>query len=177
MSDLRIGQGFDAHRFAEGRRLVLAGVEIPFERGLVGHSDADVAAHAVMDALLGALGEGDLGDHFPPEDPAFQDADSLQLMDRVLELVRARGYRVAQADLTLIGEAPKIKPHREAMRERMARALGLEIKAVSVKATTTEGMGFTGRGEGMAALAVVLLVKKPKINPLPIGKPREREIE
>ena len=156
----RIGQGFDAHRLAAGRRLILAGVEVPFERGLLGHSDADVLAHAVMDAILGALALGDLGDHFPPGDPAYRDADSMKLLAQVAAMAKSRGWEVAQVDATVIAEAPKLKPYIPAMRENLARALAADLEAVSVKATTTEGMGFAGRGEGLAALAVVMLSKK-----------------
>ena len=154
---LRIGHGFDVHAFAEGRRLVLGGVEVPAERGLAGHSDADVVAHALMDAVLGALREGDIGGLFPDTDPAYEGADSLALMRRVAELARERGWRVADADCTIAAQAPKLAPHRERMRANMAAALGVPVEAVGVKATTTERLGFVGREEGIAAWAVVLL--------------------
>jgi 2-C-methyl-D-erythritol 2,4-cyclodiphosphate synthase len=160
MSEIRIGQGFDAHRLAAGRRLVLCGVTVPFDQGLLGHSDADVAAHAVMDAVLGALALGDIGAHFPPGDPRFKDADSLKLLREVVELARGQGFKVGQIDVTLIAEAPKLAPYIPAMREKLAAAAGAPLDRVSVKATTTEGMGFAGRGEGMAAMAVALLEKE-----------------
>lgn len=154
---LRIGHGFDVHAFEEGRRLVLGGVEVPCERGLAGHSDADVLAHALMDAVLGALRAGDIGGLFPDDDPAYEGADSLVLMRRVAELARARGWRVADADCTVAAQAPKLAPYREQMCANMAAALGVPVDAVGVKATTTEHLGFVGRGEGIAAWAVALL--------------------
>lgn len=154
---LRIGHGFDVHAFAEGRRLVLGGVDVPAERGLAGHSDADVVAHALMDAVLGALREGDIGKLFPDTDPAYEGADSLALMRRVAELAHSRGWRVADADCTIAAQAPKLAPYREQMRANMATALGVPAEAVGVKATTTERLGFVGREEGIAAWAVVLL--------------------
>lgn len=158
MSDaLRIGIGYDVHGFVEGRPLVLGGVEIPYERGLAGHSDADVLVHALMDALVGALRAGDIGKLFPDTDPAFADISSLVLLGHVATLIRAGGYRLVDADTVLILEQPKIAPHREVMRARIAETLGVPIESVGVKATTTEGLGFTGRGEGVAAQAVVLL--------------------
>lgn len=158
--NLRIGQGFDVHRFAapeEGRPLVLMGLVVPHDRGLAGHSDADVMLHALMDALLGAAGLGDIGQHFPDTDPAYKGADSAKLLERVMADLAVRGYQVVNADVTLIGERPKIGPHREAMRARVAALLGLPTECLNVKATTTEKLGFTGRGEGLAAQAVVLL--------------------
>lgn len=154
---LRIGHGFDVHAFAEGRRLVLGGVDVPSERGLAGHSDADVVAHALMDAVLGALRAGDIGKLFPDTDPAYEGADSLVLMRRVAELATARGWRVADADCTIAAQAPKLAPYRDEMRVNMAAALGVPVEAVGVKATTTERLGFVGREEGIAAWAVVLL--------------------
>ena len=154
---LRIGHGFDVHAFAEGRRLVLGGVDVPAERGLAGHSDADVVAHALMDAVLGALREGDIGKLFPDTDPAYEGADSLVLMRCVAELAHGRGWRVADADCTIAAQAPKLAPYRERMRANMAAALGVPAEAVGVKATTTERLGFVGREEGIAAWAVVLL--------------------
>ena len=159
---MRVGQGFDVHRFAEpsaGRALVLMGLVIPHDRGLLGHSDADVMLHALMDALLGAAGLGDIGQHFPDTDAAYRGADSAQLLERVMASVRAEGYRVVNADVCLIGERPKIGPHREAMRQRIAPILGVDPRNLNVKATTTEKLGFTGRGEGLAAQAVVLLAR------------------
>ncbi len=157
---IRIGQGFDVHRFSapeEGRPLVLMGLTVPHDRGLAGHSDADVMLHALMDALLGAAGLGDIGLHFPDTDAAFKGADSARLLQRVMADLGEKGWRVVNADVLLIGERPKIGPHREAMRARIAPLLGLEPGALNVKATTTEMLGFTGRGEGLAAQAVVLI--------------------
>jgi 2-C-methyl-D-erythritol 2,4-cyclodiphosphate synthase len=157
---MRVGQGFDVHRFAapeEGRPLVLMGLTVPHDRGLAGHSDADVMLHALMDALLGAAGLGDIGRHFPDTDPAYKGADSAVLLERVMRSLRDRGWHVVNADVCLIGERPKIGPHRERMRERIAPLLGIETDALNVKATTTEKLGFTGRGEGLAAQAVVLI--------------------
>jgi 2-C-methyl-D-erythritol 4-phosphate cytidylyltransferase/2-C-methyl-D-erythritol 2,4-cyclodiphosphate synthase len=150
----RIGQGFDVHAFAEGDHLWLCGVRIAHDRSLAGHSDADVGLHALTDALLGAIGEGDIGDHFPPTDPKWKGADSAVFLCHAAGLVAARGGRIVNADVTLICEAPKIKPHREAMRARIAELLEVSLEQVSVKATTTEGLGFTGRREGVAAQAV-----------------------
>jgi len=154
---MRIGLGYDAHGFAAGRRLVLGGVEIAHDVGLLGHSDADVLAHALADAVLGALREGDIGRLFPDTDPAYRDADSIELLTAVAELARDRGWRVADADCVLVLEQPRIAPYREEMRANLARALGVDTESVGVKATTTEGLGFEGRGEGAAAHAVVLL--------------------
>ncbi len=157
---IRIGQGFDVHRFAEpeaGRALVLMGLTVPHDRGLAGHSDADVMVHALMDALLGAAGLGDIGQHFPDTDATYRGADSTKLLERVMTSLRERSWRVVNADVLLIGERPKIGPHREAMRERIAPLLGIQPDLLNVKATTTEKLGFTGRGEGLAAQAVVLI--------------------
>ena len=162
LPQLRVGQGFDVHRFAEpseGRKLMLMGCEVPHDRGLAGHSDADVMLHALMDALLGAAGLGDIGRHFPDTDAAYKGADSFALLTRVMEALRAGGWQVMSADVCLIGERPKLAPHRERMRARVAPALGLEVDALNVKATTTEKLGFTGRGEGLAAQAVALIGK------------------
>ena len=149
-----VGIGFDSHRLAAGRRLVIGGVEIPYEKGLDGHSDADVLAHAVTDALLGAAGMGDIGEHFPDTDERWRDADSMQLLASVAQRVREAGLEIANVDCTVVMEAPKLSPHRDAIRQRLATTLGLERARVSVKASTGEGMGFVGRGEGVAALAV-----------------------
>lgn len=154
---LRIGHGFDVHAFAEGRRLILGGVDVPCACGLAGHSDADVLAHALMDAVLGAMRAGDIGKLFPDTDPAYEGADSLVLMRRVAELARERGYRILDVDCTVAAQAPKLAPHRGRMRENMAAALGVPVDAVGVKATTTERLGFVGREEGIAAWAVALL--------------------
>lgn len=160
MTSFRIGQGFDVHRFSapeEGRPLILMGCEIPHDRGLAGHSDADVMLHALMDALLGAAGLGDIGQHFPDTDPAYRGADSAGLLERVMGDLAERGWQVVNADVCLIGERPKIGPHRQRMRDRIAPLLGIHAEALNVKATTTEKLGFTGRGEGLAAQAVVLI--------------------
>jgi 2-C-methyl-D-erythritol 2,4-cyclodiphosphate synthase len=157
MLEVLIGQGFDAHRFRSGRTLKLCGVTLPGEVGLDGHSDADVALHAVTDAVLGALGAGDLGEHFPDNDARFSGADSRSLLRFALDLAAQRGYRVGNCDLTLIGERPRIAPSRAALRSSLAELLEVPLAAASVKATTTEGLGWTGRSEGLAALAVVLL--------------------
>lgn len=157
--DVRVGTGFDAHAFAPGRRLVLLGAEIPCEKGLLGHSDADVAAHALMDALLGALALGDIGRHFPDNDPAYKDADSMRLLEKVAAMVREAGYRVGNADVTIVLQAPKIAPYIEQMRANTARALGMDPDRVSVKATTTEKMGYEGRGEGASAFATALVTQ------------------
>lgn len=154
---LRIGHGFDVHAFAEGRDLVLGGVHVPHDRGLLGHSDADVVAHAVMDAVLGAARAGDIGKLFPDTDPAYAGADSLALMRQVAAYVRDLGWTIVDVDCTIAAQAPKLAPHREAMRANMASALGVEADSVGVKATTTEHLGFVGREEGIAAWAVALL--------------------
>jgi 2-C-methyl-D-erythritol 2,4-cyclodiphosphate synthase len=157
---MRVGMGFDVHRFAdpaEGRPLMLMGLHVPHDRGLQGHSDADVMLHALMDALLGAAGLGDIGQHFPDSDPAFKGADSVRLLEAVMATLRRAGWRVVNADVCLMGERPKLAPHREAMRARIAPFLGLSPQELNVKATTTEKLGFTGRGEGLAAQAVVLI--------------------
>jgi 2-C-methyl-D-erythritol 4-phosphate cytidylyltransferase/2-C-methyl-D-erythritol 2,4-cyclodiphosphate synthase len=152
---IRIGQGYDVHRLEAGEELWLGGVLIPHDKGLAGHSDADVALHAITDAVLGAVGEGDIGTHFPPSDPQWRGARSGQFLEHAVGLARAAGYAIANVDLTLICEAPKIGPHRPAMRAEVARLMGLAEQAVSIKATTTEKLGFTGRGEGIAAQAIV----------------------
>jgi 2-C-methyl-D-erythritol 2,4-cyclodiphosphate synthase len=157
---MRVGQGFDVHRFdtvQEGKPLMLMGCRVPHEHGLIGHSDADVMLHALMDALLGAAGLGDIGQHFPDTDPAYRGADSAALLASVMASVQAKGWRVVNADVCLIGERPRLGPHREAMRQRVAPILGIDPAELNVKATTTEKLGFTGRGEGLAAQAVVLL--------------------
>lgn len=154
---IRVGQGFDAHRWGPGSSVWLCGVEIAHDQTLVGHSDADAGLHALTDAILGAMGDGDIGDHFPPTDPQWKGASSDQFLIHAVERLRARGGRLVNIDVTLICERPKVKPHREAMRERLAALLSLPLDAVSVKATTTEAMGFTGRGEGLAAQAVATI--------------------
>ena len=158
-NDMRIGHGYDVHRLVEDRKLILGGVEVPFEKGLLGHSDADVLAHAVMDAVLGAAALGDIGKHFPPSDARWKGADSRAFVRHCDALIRERGWRVGNCDITVICERPKVGPHAQAMREVIAGDLGIDVDAVSVKATTTETLGFTGRGEGIAAQAVCLLVR------------------
>ncbi len=154
----RIGTGFDVHAMAEGRPMIICGVTIPFEKGLAGHSDADVGIHALCDAIYGALAEGDIGRHFPPSENTWKDADSARFLRHAAERIAARGGRLANADVTIICERPKITPHAPAMRARLAELLGVDIEAVSVKATTTERLGFTGRGEGIAAQAAVIVL-------------------
>ncbi|MEX0749783.1 MAG: 2-C-methyl-D-erythritol 2,4-cyclodiphosphate synthase [Dehalococcoidia bacterium] len=154
---MRIGQGFDAHRFVEGRKLMLGGVEVPYERGLAGHSDGDVLLHAIIDALLGAAALGDIGAMFPSSDDRWKDANSLDLLLRARTRVREAGFRIANVDATVIAEAPKVAPQVMVMRRTIAQALQIDITDVSVKGTTADGMGFTGEGEGVAASAVVLL--------------------
>lgn len=154
---MRIGQGYDVHRLVSGRRLILGGVDIPYEKGLLGHSDADVLVHAIMDALLGAAALGDIGKHFPDNDPAYAGADSLALLKNVGERVRSAGFGIENVDSTVLAQAPKLAGYILWMRENIAAALDLEIDRVSVKATTEEGLGFTGAGEGIAAQAIALL--------------------
>jgi 2-C-methyl-D-erythritol 2,4-cyclodiphosphate synthase len=154
---LRIGHGVDIHRLVSGRKLILGGVEIPWDKGLLGHSDADVVCHALSNALLGAIGEGDIGRHFPDSDPHYKGASSLELLRVVMELVKKRGFRVGNADLTILAENPKLGPYREEMQKRLAVVLEVELTAINLKATTGEKMGFIGREEGMMAEAVVLL--------------------
>ena len=156
---MRIGSGFDVHAFGEGDHLMLGGVRIPFERGVVAHSDGDVAIHALCDALLGALALGDIGTHFPPSDEQWRGADSRRFLRHCALLLDQHGWTLANADITVVCERPKVAPHAEAMRAVLAEDLGVTIDAVSVKATTTETLGFTGRGEGIAAQAVALLVR------------------
>lgn len=154
---IRIGQGFDAHAFSDGDHVMLAGVAVPHSHGVAAHSDGDVAIHALCDAILGALALGDIGRHFPPSDPQWRGADSRQFLRHCVQLAHDHGWAVGNVDLTIIGERPKIAPHSEAMRTVLAQDLGVAIDAVSVKATTTERMGFCGREEGIAAMAVALL--------------------
>ncbi|THF79075.1 2-C-methyl-D-erythritol 2,4-cyclodiphosphate synthase [Cohnella fermenti] len=156
---IRVGQGFDVHQLTEGRDCIIGGVKIPYEKGLLGHSDADVLLHAVADAVLGALALGDIGKHFPDTDPAFKDADSVKLLEHVWKLATDRGYKLGNADATIIAQAPKMAPHIPAMVDVIARSLGAEPSQVNVKATTSEKLGFTGRGEGIAAQAIVCLVQ------------------
>lgn len=156
----RVGQGFDVHAFAEGRPLILGGITIPHDRGLLGHSDADVLLHTVTDAALGAIGEGDIGHHFPDTDPAFKDADSAKLLEYIWKIVEEKGYVLGNVDCTIMAQRPKLAPYIEQMRNRIAELLKAEPSQVNVKATTTEKLGFTGREEGIAAMATILLIKK-----------------
>ncbi|WP_258358946.1 2-C-methyl-D-erythritol 2,4-cyclodiphosphate synthase [Moorella sulfitireducens (nom. illeg.)] len=155
---MRVGCGFDVHRLVPGRRLVLGGIEIPYSLGLEGHSDADVLLHALADALLGGAALGDIGRYFPPGDPRYKDADSLALLQEVYRMVKQAGYRLGNADTIIIAERPKLSSYIDAMRERIAGALEVQKDRIGIKATTTEGLGFTGRGEGIAAQATVLLL-------------------
>ena len=157
---MRIGMGYDVHKLTEGRDLILGGVNIPWEKGLLGHSDADVLIHAVMDALLGAAALGDIGQHFPDTDPAYKGISSVKLLFHVMALLKENGYQVGNVDAVIIAQKPKMAPHIPAMREKMAEAMGVPLSRVSVKATTEEGLGFTGRGEGIAAQAVCLLEER-----------------
>ena len=157
---MRIGQGYDVHRLTEGRKLILGGVEIPHEKGLLGHSDADVLAHAVMDALLGAAALGDIGQLFPDNDERYSGADSLKLLGAVCALLRSNGWEIVNTDATVVAQRPKLMPYIPEMRRRMAEAMGIPVGCVSVKATTEEHLGFTGRGEGISAMAVALLTEK-----------------
>jgi 2-C-methyl-D-erythritol 2,4-cyclodiphosphate synthase len=159
VTEYRVGAGFDAHALEDGVPLVLGGVRIDHPRGLAGHSDGDVLAHALTDALLGAAGLEDIGALFPPTDPELENADSLQLLAQAWERIQAHGWRLANADVVLVGEEPRLAPHRQAMRDRLAHALGADPELVAVRATTTDGLGFAGRGEGLAAQAVALLVR------------------
>ena len=154
---MRIGHGYDVHKLVEGRKLILGGVDIPWEKGLLGHSDADVLTHALMDALLGAAALGDIGHLFPDNDPAYEGADSVRLLERVIAVLCEHGYRVGNVDCTVIAQRPKLAPHIIKMRENLARAVGVELGRVSVKATTEEGLGFSGEGLGIAAHAVALI--------------------
>ena len=154
---MRIGHGYDVHRLVEGRKCIIGGVEIPYEKGLLGHSDADVLLHAIMDAVLGAMAAGDIGKLFPDSDPAYKSADSLMLTRRVAEVMAERGYKLGNVDATVIAQAPKMAPHIPAMRQNIANAFGVDADRISVKATTEERLGFTGSGEGIAAHAVCLL--------------------
>ncbi|WP_046180712.1 2-C-methyl-D-erythritol 2,4-cyclodiphosphate synthase [Domibacillus tundrae] len=158
----RIGQGFDVHQLTEGRPLIIGGVTIPHEKGLLGHSDADVLLHTVADACLGAIGEGDIGRHFPDTDEAFKDADSAKLLEHVWKLVKEKGYELGNIDCTIIAQKPKMAPYIGSMQERIAELLEAHTDQVNVKATTTEKLGFPGRGEGIASQATVLLVKKQR---------------
>ncbi|GLI57656.1 2-C-methyl-D-erythritol 2,4-cyclodiphosphate synthase [Propionigenium maris DSM 9537] len=156
----RIGNGYDVHKLVEGRKLILGGVEVPHTMGLLGHSDADVLVHAIMDAMLGALALGDIGQHFPDTDPEYSGADSMKLLAHVVELIESKGYRVCNLDSQIVAQRPKLKPYIESMRTNIAKTLGVEVDRISVKATTEEKLGFTGTEEGMKAYAVVLFEKR-----------------
>ena len=156
----RVGQGYDVHAFAEGRKLILGGIEIPHDRGLLGHSDADVLLHTITDAALGAIGEGDIGRHFPDTDPEWKDADSAKLLQYIWKIVEDKGYTLGNVDATIMAQRPKMAPYIEQMRARIAELLNADVSQVNVKATTTERLGFVGREEGIAALATILLIKK-----------------
>ncbi len=155
----RVGHGYDVHKLVEDRKLIIGGVEIPHSKGLLGHSDADVLAHAICDALLGAAALGDIGKHFPDNDDRYKDIDSLVLLEKVCELIRNKGYEISNVDSTILAQAPKLRPYIDEMRSKLAKAMKLDIDELSVKATTEERLGFTGREEGIAAHAVVLLMK------------------
>jgi 2-C-methyl-D-erythritol 2,4-cyclodiphosphate synthase len=157
---MRIGHGYDVHRLVEGRKLIMGGVDIAWEKGLLGHSDADVLLHAISDAILGAIGEGDIGKHFPDTDAAYKGADSLKLLTHVMALADTRGFRLGNLDATIIAQLPKMAPHIPTMRENIAAVLNATVEQVNIKATTEEGLGFSGRGEGISAHAVVLMLAK-----------------
>lgn len=158
----RVGNGYDVHRLVIGRKLILGGVEIPFDKGLLGHSDADVLVHAIMDALLGACGERDIGVHFPDNDDSYKGISSILLLEKVMEIVRKKGYEIGNIDSTVIAQSPRLSPYIDEMKRNVAHALKVEESQISVKATTTEGMGFSGKGKGMEAYAVVLIYKSCK---------------
>jgi 2-C-methyl-D-erythritol 2,4-cyclodiphosphate synthase len=163
----RVGIGYDAHRLVEGRSLILGGVHIPHHLGLAGHSDADVLIHAMIDAILGALGKGDIGRHFPDSDPAYKDMDSLVMLKKVMEWVRGEGYRVNQVDTTVVAERPKLAPFLPAMEQTLSKTLAIQRDQINIKATTTEGMGFCGRQEGIAAYAIVSLTAESSTSSVP----------
>jgi 2-C-methyl-D-erythritol 2,4-cyclodiphosphate synthase len=157
---MRIGHGYDVHRLVEGRKLIMGGVDIPWEKGLLGHSDADVLLHAISDAILGAIGEGDIGKHFPDTDAAYKGADSLKLLERVMQIANGKGWKLGNLDATIIAQMPKMAPHIATMRQNIATVVNATVEQINVKATTEEGLGFSGRGEGISAHAVVLMVSK-----------------
>ena len=166
---MRIGTGYDVHRLVEGRELIIGGVEIPYEKGLLGHSDADVLLHAIMDALLGAAALGDIGKHFPDTDPAYKGISSIKLLQKVGELLADKGFLIENIDSTIIAQAPKMRPYIDTMRDNIAKALALDVDFVSVKATTEEGLGFTGTGEGISAQAVCLLTSPFDLGAEPVS--------
>ena len=160
---MRIGNGYDVHRLVTGRKLILGGVDIPYEKGLLGHSDADVLLHAISDAILGAIAEGDIGRHFPDSDPAYKGACSIKLLQHVMSIASGKGYKIGNVDATIVAQRPKLAPHIAMMRENIAAALDTTTDRINVKATTTEELGFAGRGEGIASYAVVLLEKQNRM--------------
>lgn len=164
---MRVGMGYDVHRLVEGRELIMGGVNIPYEKGLLGHSDADVLLHAIMDALLGAAALGDIGKHFPDSDPAYKGISSILLLEKVGELLTGEGYFVGNVDATIIAQAPKMRPYIDQMRENIAKALDVDVSCINVKATTEEGLGFTGTGEGISAQAICMLTSPAD---LPFGQ-------
>lgn len=166
---MRIGMGYDVHRLANDRKCIIGGVEIPYEKGLLGHSDADVLLHAIMDALLGAAALGDIGKHFPDTDSAYKDADSLKLLERVGELLEEEAFLIENIDATIIAQAPKMRPYIDQMRENIAGALKIEVEQVNVKATTEEGLGFTGAGEGISAQAICMLATPRELYSADVG--------
>ncbi len=169
---MRIGMGYDVHKLVEGRDMIMGGVKIPYEKGLLGHSDADVLLHAIMDALLGAAALGDIGKHFPDTDPAYKGISSLKLLEHVGNLLDENGFIIENIDATIIAQRPKMRPHIEQMRENIATTLGIEIDRVNVKATTEEGLGFTGSGEGISSQAICLLQKLTECNSVDVAAPR-----
>ncbi len=171
---MRIGMGYDVHRLVEGRKLILGGVEIPYEKGLLGHSDADVLLHAIMDALLGAAALGDIGKHFPDTDDAYRGISSIKLLEKVGELLEDNCFFIENIDATIIAQAPKMRPHIDVMRENIAKALGIEAGQVNVKATTEEGLGFTGSGEGISSQAVCLLTSPAHFYDIDVTKEKEK---
>ena len=162
---MRIGHGYDVHQLVEGRKLILGGVDVPYAKGLLGHSDADVLLHAIADAILGAIGEGDIGKHFPDTDPQFKGAASRKLLSHVMKIADSRGYALGNLDATIVAQRPKLAPFIPQMRDNIAETLGVQVSQINIKATTTEQLGFAGRGEGIAAYAVVLLEKKRELSP------------
>lgn len=172
---MRIGMGYDVHRLVEGRKLIMGGVDIPYEKGLLGHSDADVLLHAIMDALLGAAALGDIGKHFPDTDPAYKGISSIKLLEHVEKLLEENLFLIENIDATIIAQAPKMRPHIDTMRENIAMALGIDVSQVSVKATTEEGLGFTGTGEGISAQAICMLTTPVSMMDVPVELSDEEE--
>ena len=165
---MRVGMGYDVHRLVEGRELIIGGVKIPYEKGLLGHSDADVLLHAISDALLGAAALGDIGRHFPDSDPAYKGISSMILLEKVGDLLEEKGFLIENIDATIIAQAPKMRPHIDTMRENIANALHLDIRQVNVKATTEEGLGFTGCGEGISSQAICMLISPFDLTAMPV---------